>query len=313
MSYIGTQPTSSNFSFDQFSGNGSNKIFTLTYAPASVTSIIVTVAGVIQNPSTYSLSSTTLTFVTAPAAGTNNIGVLYLGLPATTITGVTAIANGGTGQVAKTAAFDALAPNTTKGDVIAFNGTNNIRLPVGSNGQILTADSAESSGVKWSSPTSPSGSVRQVVSTTLTSSFSSSTKGSWVSVTGLAATITPVSTSSRILVMVQLSTGDGGQNYARTWAVARNGTLINQSTVGTGYVQGSFASALISTSGGSNNAVQTVPFTFLDSPSSTSALTYQVQFNAYTATVTTTNVNRSYNGAGTDPNCTSNIVLMEIA
>jgi len=165
----------------------------------------------------------------------------------------------------------------------------------------------------WSAPSSPSGSVIQVVATTLTSAFSSSTKAAWVSVTGLSATITPVSTSSRILVMVQLSTGDGGNNYARTWAVARNGTLINQSTVGTGYVQGSFSSSLIGSSSGSNNAIQTVPFTYLDSPASTSALTYQVQFNAYTASVTTTNVNRSYAGGATDSNCTSNIILMEIA
>lgn len=165
----------------------------------------------------------------------------------------------------------------------------------------------------WAAPASPSGSVIQVVSTTLTSAFSSATKASWVSVTGLAATITPSSASSRILIMVQVSTGDGGNNYPRTWAVARNGTLINQSTVGTGYVQGSFASALIGTSSGSNNAVQTIPFTFVDSPASTSALTYQVQFNAYTSTVTTTNINRSYAGGAGDPNCTSNIVLMEIA
>jgi hypothetical protein len=81
MSYLGAQPTTAAFPFDQFSGNGSTTAFTLTYAPASTTSIIVAVSGVVQNPNTYSVISTTLTFSGAPPTGTNNISVLYLGLP----------------------------------------------------------------------------------------------------------------------------------------------------------------------------------------------------------------------------------------
>jgi hypothetical protein len=60
------------------------------------------------------------------------------------------IAGGGTGQTSQTAAFDALAPTTTKGDLIVSNGTDNVRLPVGAtNGHVLTVDSAEATGVKW--------------------------------------------------------------------------------------------------------------------------------------------------------------------
>ncbi len=81
MSYIGAQPTTGSFPFDQFSGDGSTTAFTLTYAPASPTSIIVAVSGVVQNPNTYSCIGTTLTFSGAPPSGTNNISVLYLGLP----------------------------------------------------------------------------------------------------------------------------------------------------------------------------------------------------------------------------------------
>lgn len=40
------------------------------------------------------------------------------------------------------------SPLTTKGDVLAFS-TVNARLPVGTNGQILTADSTQTLGVKW--------------------------------------------------------------------------------------------------------------------------------------------------------------------
>jgi hypothetical protein len=81
MSYVGNVPTTAAFPFDQFSGNGSTTAFTLSYAPAGTTSIIVSISGVVQNPNTYSVIGTTLTFTPAPPTGTNNIAVLYLGLP----------------------------------------------------------------------------------------------------------------------------------------------------------------------------------------------------------------------------------------
>lgn len=81
MSYIGAEPTTGSFPFDQFSGTGAQTAFTLTYAPASTTSIVVAISGVVQNPNTYSIVGTTLTFSPAPPSGTNNIAVLYLGLP----------------------------------------------------------------------------------------------------------------------------------------------------------------------------------------------------------------------------------------
>jgi hypothetical protein len=68
---------------------------------------------------------------------------------ATHVSGTLPIANGGTGQTSSTAAFDALSPTTTKGDLIVSNGTDNIRLPVGADTYVLTADSAEPSGLIW--------------------------------------------------------------------------------------------------------------------------------------------------------------------
>ena len=47
--------------------------------------------------------------------------------------------------------IDDVTPTTTKGDILVENGSNVVRLPIGSNGQILTADSGEASGVKWGS------------------------------------------------------------------------------------------------------------------------------------------------------------------
>lgn len=59
------------------------------------------------------------------------------------------IANGGTGQTTATAAFDALAPTTTKGDLSVHNGTDNIRVAVGTDGYPLIASAAAASGVAW--------------------------------------------------------------------------------------------------------------------------------------------------------------------
>lgn len=46
-------------------------------------------------------------------------------------------------------ALDALDVGTTTGDLLVHNGTTYVRLPVGTNDQILTADSAQAAGVKW--------------------------------------------------------------------------------------------------------------------------------------------------------------------
>jgi hypothetical protein len=59
------------------------------------------------------------------------------------------IAQGGTGQVTASAAFTALSPLTTKGDLLASNGSSSTRLAVGTNGQVLVADSTAGLGVKW--------------------------------------------------------------------------------------------------------------------------------------------------------------------
>ena len=94
--------------------------------------------------------------ITTPATGavlTYN-GTSWIDNPITlsntsSVTGTLPLANGGTGQTTKTNAFDALAPSTTKGDIIVYNGTDNIRVAVGTNNKVLVADSAQASGVKW--------------------------------------------------------------------------------------------------------------------------------------------------------------------
>jgi hypothetical protein len=78
------------------------------------------------------------------------------------------VSKGGTGQTTKTAAFDALAPNTTKGDVTVFNGTNNVRLPAGTDTYVLTADSSQASGLKWAAVPGAISSLNGLTSSTQT-------------------------------------------------------------------------------------------------------------------------------------------------
>lgn len=58
---------------------------------------------------------------------------------AVTLAGTLGISSGGTGQTTATAAFDALAPTTTTGDIIYYNGTDNVRLGIGAANAILTS------------------------------------------------------------------------------------------------------------------------------------------------------------------------------
>lgn len=86
MSYIGNQPLYAAFVTDQFSGNGSTTVFTMSVAPANTASILVAVSGVLQDPLTYSVNGTALTFSGAPPTGTGNISVRYMGIPASGVT-----------------------------------------------------------------------------------------------------------------------------------------------------------------------------------------------------------------------------------
>jgi len=86
MAFIGNQPFTAAFLTDTFSGTGSQTAFTMTVAPANTSSIIVAITGVLQDPSTYSVSGTTLTFSAAPPSGSSNISVRYLGIPASGVT-----------------------------------------------------------------------------------------------------------------------------------------------------------------------------------------------------------------------------------
>ena len=81
-----------------------------------------------------------------------------------------AISRGGTGAATANAGFNALSPMTTKGDIISFS-TVAARLAVGTDGQVLTADSAQTLGVKWSTPASAPDAVYDLNNFALAVSF----------------------------------------------------------------------------------------------------------------------------------------------
>lgn len=60
--------------------------------------------------------------------------------------------------------FNQLAPATTKGDLVVHNGTVNVRLPVGTNNHVLTADSTTATGVKWAAAGGGGGSPTLTIS-----------------------------------------------------------------------------------------------------------------------------------------------------
>lgn len=160
---------------------------------------------------------------------------------------------------------------TTKGDLLAATASATIaRLGVGTNGQVLTADSTAATGIKWAAA-GGSGKVLQVVSATYSTATTIAT--TTFTDTGLSLSITPSATTSKILVLVQQAIYQDRQT--------------NQVGAGLQLVRG--ASNLITTDGemyymynGSTTAILggMLPVTYLDSPATTSSITYKTQLKA---------------------------------
>ena len=139
----------------------------------------------------------------------------------------------------------------------------------------------------------PAGSVLQVVSANYSTQVSNST--STYADTGLSASITPTSATSKILVIVhQTGLFKAVGNTRVTLRLLRSSTPLVNFEWGAGTTD---SSATISPAGSGT--------TFLDSPATTSSVTYKTQL-ASTANISEVRVNL-------DSNSTSTITLMEIA
>ena len=191
------------------------------------------------------------------------------------ITGVTAgtgISGGGTsGTVTIT---NSMATEiTAKGDLIAGTGSATFdNLPVGTNGQVLTADSTVSpTGLKWATPAAGGGGkVLQVVNGVTTTAVDSSST-SYVD-SNLTATITPTLSTSKILVLVsqKWQKTSGNSNQGVNLRLMRGASQILEHTL-LGYMESA------------TYMIGMWSLAYYDSPATTSATTYKTQVAAYIA------------------------------
>ena len=178
-------------------------------------------------------------------------------------------------------------------------GTNTLTLPA-STGTLAT--------------TATSGKILQVVQAVKTDSFSTAST-SFVDITGLSVTITPSSTSSKILV--SFNTHIGNAVYLSYLNLLRGSTSII-----VGDAEGSRPRVTSNSAGyGSDGTTDSAKYNptpasmqYLDSPNTTSATTYKLQIKTYSAShiavINRNAVNLNY--ANFDPKSPSTITVMEV-
>lgn len=172
--------------------------------------------------------------------------------------------------------------------VPAVAGTNTITVPAATGTMLTTA----SSGQIIPKAALPTGSVLQVVNAVLTSGASSST--STFADTGLSASITPTSATSKILIIVNHTGLAKNVNDAYlALQLLRGSTFLVKIEGAAGY-----------TGNSNTNYVSGSGCTYLDSPATTSSTTYKTQFASAN--------NNSQATFGTN-GASSTITLMEIS
>jgi hypothetical protein len=123
----------------------------------------------------------------------------------------------------------------------------------------------------------PSGSVLQVVQNSIALGSVSTTSTSFVDLTNATATITPSNTANKILVLWMSAAGNGlvgGTNVKYTHQILRDATSLAQTQL-----------SAESGSGGLQST-QTISFSILDAPNTTSAVTYKIQHSVTSASST---------------------------
>jgi hypothetical protein len=229
------------------------------------------------------------------------------------ITGVTAgtgISGGGTsGTVTIT---NSMATEiTAAGDIIVGTGSGTFdNLPIGTTGQVLTADTTVSPyKVKWAT-TAGGGKLGQLVQTIKTDTFTT-TSTSFTDVTGLSVNITPTSTSSKIYVSF---TVNGATGTATTNSIGFIRLMRDTTAIAIADTAGNRArtSGTVSTRDTGSNAIQfNSALNFLDSPATTSQITYKIQGTVGGGTLY---INRNEDDADATvvPRTVSTITVMEI-
>ena len=152
--------------------------------------------------------------------------------------------------------------------------------------------------------------VVQVVQTVKSNVFESSTASTWVDVTDLSATITPTSASNKILVMVCGACGMSGA-ISGAARVVRESVPIFVGDTASGYVSTGSASFYGGSADGNNN--EALVINYLDSPSTTNAITYQLQLNVLQAgTIRLNTLGSNTSGQTYSQRSATSMILMEI-
>ena len=170
---------------------------------------------------------------------------------------------------------------TAKGDIYAASASATVgRVAVGTNGQLLTADSTQTRGLAWTTVTSTPKIGQVVQATTTTNTATSST--TYVDATNVTATITPTLATSKVLVSMTFMASASG-NFSVVpgidTQIVRGSTAIYE--VGSIYIY--------LTSGALGAFSQKVTVEYLDSPATTSATTYKLQLKKLNGTDATIN------------------------
>lgn len=216
--------------------------------------------------------------VLAKASNTNMDFVWTAGGDIEGVTAGTGISGGGTSGTVTITNTMATAIDA-KGDLVAGTGADAFaRLAVGTNGYVLSANSAQATGLEWIAA-SGAPAIKQIVTNT-TSTSSSTTSGSMVDMSNLTATITPSSVSSKILAFIYVGGYITQSTTATKTAMAemslvRTATTVYNQRFG---VEDGFNATNAKYVYYRHTAM------YLDSPATTSATTYKCQASVATAT-----------------------------
>lgn len=151
------------------------------------------------------------------------------------------------------------------------------------------------------------GHVLQVVSAAKTDTFTTSST-SFVDITGMSVSITPISNTSKILVITNIHAAEArGVNGIMT-RMMRDATPI-----AVGDAAGSRSGITLANHTSDANWPEASSMTFLDSPSSTSSLTYKLQMRATSATTVYFNRGQTDSDNANTGRFVSTITVMEIA